>query len=125
MRGDTTTRSCVSLIALTVLTAACASTPTGPSVLVLPGTGKNFDQFRAEDARCRERASRELQTTAQGTVPAQGRYDMVYIQCMYAEGNQVPGPGGRSSAPAAVPTTRPPSAPPPPAGTPPPPPPVR
>lgn len=33
--------------------SACTSIPTGPSVLVLPGGGKPFDQFRSEDYRCR------------------------------------------------------------------------
>jgi outer membrane lipoprotein SlyB len=41
--------------ALTLL-AACASAPTGPSMLVLPGSGKNFDQFRADDYDCRQYA---------------------------------------------------------------------
>ena len=40
------------LAALVVL-AGCASTPPGPSVMVLPGTGKNWDQFRADDFECR------------------------------------------------------------------------
>jgi hypothetical protein len=29
-----------------LLLGACTTLPTGPSVMVLPGTGKNFDQFR-------------------------------------------------------------------------------
>jgi hypothetical protein len=78
--------------AATFLLTGCASLPTGPSVLVLPGDGKTAEQFRAEDIRCRQVASGELQTP-QGTVSAQGRYDMAYMQCMYAEGNQVPLPG--------------------------------
>ncbi|MDD5034179.1 MAG: glycine zipper family protein, partial [Methylococcaceae bacterium] len=32
----------------------CASMPTGPSVLVLPGTGKSFEQFRVDDFVCRQ-----------------------------------------------------------------------
>jgi len=32
----------------------CASVPTGPSVMALPGTGKNFEQFRADDHACRQ-----------------------------------------------------------------------
>lgn len=39
-----------------LLLSGCASMPTGPSVLVLPGTGKSFDQFRADDAICRQYA---------------------------------------------------------------------
>ncbi|WP_420997737.1 hypothetical protein ACKI2N_004510 [Cupriavidus sp. 30B13] len=34
--------------------AGCAVMPSGPSVMVLPGTGKNFDQFRADDYSCRQ-----------------------------------------------------------------------
>lgn len=121
-RGGRTT-GLLALVAVTLASGACASTPTGPSVLVLPGTGKSHDQFRAEDAQCRERASRELQTTDPGTVSAQGRYDMVYVQCMYAEGNQVPVPGRGWRSPATdAPATRPPGVPPPPGGVPPPPP---
>lgn len=40
--------------AAVVLLSACVSVPTGPGVLVLPGSGKNFDQFRADDFECRQ-----------------------------------------------------------------------
>src|SRR5437867_11872953 len=40
----------IGLVAL----AGCASTPSGPNVMVLPGTGKSFDQFRADDFECRQ-----------------------------------------------------------------------
>lgn len=43
------------LMALLAL-GACTTIPTGPSVLVMPGTGKSFDQFRADDADCRQYA---------------------------------------------------------------------
>jgi hypothetical protein len=43
------------LLALLLL-GACTTIPTGPSVLVMPGTGKSFDQFRADDADCRQYA---------------------------------------------------------------------
>src|ERR1700730_3052909 len=32
----------------------CAVVPEGPSVMALPGTGKTFDQFRADDGSCRQ-----------------------------------------------------------------------
>lgn len=35
------------------LLVACATLPTGPSVMVLPGSGKNFDIFRNDDYVCR------------------------------------------------------------------------
>lgn len=54
------------LLALLLL-GACASIPSGPSVMVLPGTGKNFDQFRADEYECRQYASSQVG----GTTPDQ------------------------------------------------------
>jgi Glycine-zipper domain len=34
----------------------CATVPTGPSVMTLPGTGKSIEQFRADEARCKDDA---------------------------------------------------------------------
>jgi hypothetical protein len=48
---------------LAVLLTGCVSVPTGPSVMVLPGTGKNFDQFQWDDANCRQWASQQTGTT--------------------------------------------------------------
>lgn len=175
-----------------LLLTGCVTIPTGPSVLVLPGYGKDFDQFRTDDAVCRNWALQQTGTTtnqaateatvkgaAVGTVvgaaagaavgaaygdPATGaavgsgvgllggtsagadrgagaewtvqrRYDIAYMQCMYARGNQIPMPAGfqqhQEHPPA--PTRQPPEAPPrntgsadiplPPPGEPPPPPP--
>ena len=47
----------IALLLGTLLLGACITTPSGPSVLVLPGTGKGFDQFRADDLDCRQYAS--------------------------------------------------------------------
>jgi len=61
-----TARRAVLPIAACLLLTACATVPAGPSVLVLPGTSKNFEQFQADDAVCRQWA---LQQT--GTTPTQ------------------------------------------------------
>jgi hypothetical protein len=174
---------------LGLLLAACATIPTGPSVMVLPGSSKSFEQFQVDDGVCRQWAHHQTGTTsgqaAQGSAatgavvgtvvgaaagaaigaaagnPALGaaagagvgllggtavgashahgayysvqqRYNMAYMQCMYAKGNQipvargsvVPGYSSQSKPPPPPPTvTPPPNIPPPPAGTPPPPPP--
>jgi hypothetical protein len=178
---------------LALLLGACASIPTGPSVMVLPGSGKSFEQFQADDSVCRQWAQQQTGTTAGkasnsstatgavvGTAvgaaagaaigaaagnPALGaavgagtglvggtaigagqgqgayhsvqqRYNMAFMQCMYAKGNQIPvargsvapGYSSPSSAPPPPrtpppPPPRPANVPPPPAGTPPPPPP--
>lgn len=127
----------------TLAVAGCAVQPTGPSVLVLPGMNKSFEQFRADDMQCRQYAFAQsggvtpsqtatrsgVGTAVTGTAvgaaagaalgggegaaigagtgllagtvagsgtagatgyEAQQRYDMSYIQCMYAYGNRVP-----------------------------------
>ena len=43
-----------------LLLGACVSIPSGPSVMVLPGTGKSFDQFRADDRDCRQFAHSQV-----------------------------------------------------------------
>jgi hypothetical protein len=47
------------LLAALVL-AACTTMPTGPSALVLPGNGKSFDLFRADDYECKQFAQGQL-----------------------------------------------------------------
>jgi hypothetical protein len=154
-----------SLIALAIL-AACATVPSGPSVMALPGTGKSFDQFRADDYDCRQYASAQVggatpnQAAADsgvrsaaigtavgaaagaaidgssgaaagagvglmvgalaGTGAAQGsayntqrRYDIGYVQCMYAKGHKVPVPAGMASPRGATAYGPPPPPPPP------------
>lgn len=126
-----------------VLLVACVNIPPGPSVMVLPGASKNFDQFRSDDYLCRQFASQQtnyetpknsavssgMETAAigaalgaaagaalgggrgaavgagmgllggglagSGTAQSSGsisqeRYDIAYIQCMYANGHRVP-----------------------------------
>ena len=177
----------LAVVALALALGACATVPTGPSVMVLPGSAKTFEQFQVDDAVCRQWAHQQTgttagkassNTTATGAVagtaigaaagaaigaaagnPAAGaaigagsgllggtaigagqaqgayhsvqqRYNMAFMQCMYAKGNQIPvargsvAPGYSSSTPPPPPTApRPSNVPPPPAGNPPPPPP--
>lgn len=137
---------CLLCAAALSLLGGCASVPVGPSMLVLPGTGKSFDQFRGDDYVCRQFASAQVggktpsqaaaasgvTSAAVGTAlgsaagaaigggqgaaigagtglaagglygagaadsagqSAQDRYDIGYIQCMYAKGHRVPVPG--------------------------------
>ncbi len=164
------------LLAVSLL-AGCVSMPTGPSMLVLPGTGMGFDRFQNDDYTCRQYANAQIggvtpnQAAAASGVgsaaigaalgaaagaamgggqgaaigagagllagglagsstarvsgyAAQQRYDIAYVQCMYAKGHRVPVEGQIAnsyrqggSAPSAA------GIPPPPPGTPPPPPP--
>jgi len=47
------------LVALLTV-AACTTIPTGPSVMVMPGSGRSFDQFRGDDADCRQFALSQI-----------------------------------------------------------------
>jgi len=51
---------------------ACATFPSGPDILVLPGSTKTFEAFRADDAVCREFATGQIggQTPAQAATAA-------------------------------------------------------
>jgi hypothetical protein len=44
----------LSVSAAVLALTACVSMPTGPAVMVLPGTGKSFDEFRFDDGSCRQ-----------------------------------------------------------------------
>lgn len=50
----------ISVIALTVLLGACATAPSGPDVMALPGTGRTFDEFRTDDSACRDFAYQQI-----------------------------------------------------------------
>ncbi len=54
--------------AAVVTLAGCATAPTGPSVLVLPGTGKSFEQFNRDEVYCRDFAMRGLGGSSPGKV---------------------------------------------------------
>jgi len=56
------TGAALSIVAMLGLTA-CASVPTGPSVMVLPGNGKSFEQFQNDDGVCRQWAMQQTGTT--------------------------------------------------------------
>ena len=126
-----------------VAITACVSMPTGPSVMVLPGSSKSFEQFRYDDYDCRRYAyaqiggitardasvSSGVESAAVGAglgaaagaalgggegaaigagtgllagglagtgsartsgYERQYRYDISYIQCMYAKVHRVP-----------------------------------
>ena len=45
---------------LLAMLSGCATMPTGPSVAVLPGPGKPFEAFQADDAVCRQWAQQQI-----------------------------------------------------------------
>jgi hypothetical protein len=40
--------------------SACTTMPNGPSTMALPGTGKDFEQFRVEDDYCKQYAYEQI-----------------------------------------------------------------
>ncbi len=50
-----------------VVLSGCATMPTGPTVMVLPGPGKPFEVFQADDFGCRQWATQQIG----GTSPTQ------------------------------------------------------
>ena len=161
-------------LAALLFLAGCVTAPTGPTVLVLPGQQKSFDQFRNDDIACQQYAlaftapaGQAANDAAVGTAAAataigaaagaiigsasgqagqgaaigagtgllfggamggntayatsydlQRRYDIAYMQCMYARGNQVPGQVVQRRAPPAYPPNAGPASAYPPANTP-------
>lgn len=57
----------IAFTALTLSISGCANLPSGPSVMVLPGSGASFDQFRIDDANCQQFAMWQIG----GTTPNQ------------------------------------------------------
>ena len=66
---------CIFLVPM--ILSGCVTFPSGPSVRVMPGTGKTFEQFQADDGVCRQWAGRQIglppqevanQNTAAGAV---------------------------------------------------------
>ena len=43
-----------------IFLAGCASVPTTPSVMALPGSARSFDDFRFDDTQCRQYASQQI-----------------------------------------------------------------
>jgi hypothetical protein len=136
-------------LAAALVLAGCVTVPVGPSVMVMPGSQKNLDQFQIDEAACRNHAQSIIggpnaglpardaaaANAAAGTLlgaaagaiigsasgqagpgaalgagtgllvgsaagsdvagyssrSLQRSYDVAYMQCMYARGNQVPG----------------------------------
>jgi hypothetical protein len=72
---------------LVIPLAACTAVPSGPEVLVLPGTSISLDQFRSDDLACRQFARDAFVKNAK---PSQKQYDNGYQQCMYAKGHRLP-----------------------------------
>ena len=140
-------RSLLLPLAAVAVLGGCVTVPSGPTVMVLPGPQKSFEQFQSDGASCQQyaqnvvapqgvaAANNAAANAAVGTAlgaaagaiigsatgqagqgaaigagtgllfsapgtsnmayasswQMQRGYDMAYVQCMYARGNQLPG----------------------------------
>jgi hypothetical protein len=154
-------KACIGLAGVLALGGCAVPPPTGPSVMVMPGKDKTFEQFQADDGACRYYASQSIggqspgQAAAASTVGSaaigtglgaaagalagsaagavgtgaavgagaglllgsavgagagqqsyyqmQRAYDMTYVQCMAAKGDQVPQANTAAYPPSAYP----------------------
>src|SRR3982074_3600625 len=56
MRTSTSRLALAGVLCSAALLSACVTVPSGPSVMVLPGTNKSFDQFQADGYSCNQYA---------------------------------------------------------------------
>jgi hypothetical protein len=96
------------LVALALL-AGCETMPAGPTVTALQGDGKSSEEFRADDAACKQYASADpagkIMSVAGGRTGSlidgtdsaqyagygsQLSYNRAYVRCMYIKANKVP-----------------------------------
>jgi Glycine-zipper domain len=64
MRIDSMIVARLGVLAGALLLGACTVLPTGPSMLVLPGTGRSMDSFRYDDNECRQYAYAQIGGTS-------------------------------------------------------------
>lgn len=85
----------VPLVAL-ALVAGCVTVPSGPSVMVLPGDGRSFDQFRYDDADCRNYATSQVggATTDQAAADSVAKSAVLGTLIGAAAGGAIDGRGG-------------------------------
>jgi hypothetical protein len=65
MNFITRTRATLGVAIAAAILAGCVTVPSGPSVMVLPGDGRTFDQFRYDEADCRNYASSQIGGSAE------------------------------------------------------------
>ena len=84
--------------AVALLLAGCVSTPTGPSVLTLPGQGKSYEQFAADAYECRQYAQSLVGTTADQAAADAGARSVALGAALGALVGAAGGRGGEGAA---------------------------
>ena len=60
-------KSAAGILSVVLMLSGCATFPPGPSVMVLPGNGKPFEAFQADDSVCRQWAQNRTEWNANQT----------------------------------------------------------
>ena len=60
-------KNAAGILSVVMLLSGCATFPPGPSVMVLPGNGKPFEAFQADDSVCRQWAQNQTEWNANQT----------------------------------------------------------
>lgn len=77
---------------------ACTVMPSGPSVLVLPGSSKSFDEFRGDDLMCRQFAQQQLEGATPNQVGANSGVSSAIVGTLLGAAAGAAIDGGRGSA---------------------------
>lgn len=85
-----------------VLLSACVTVPTGPSVMVLPGSNKNFDEFQADGFACNQYAQQFTGGANQAAVNNAAGNAAVGTLLGAAAGAAIGSVGGNAGAGAAI-----------------------
>ena len=85
-----------------VLLGGCITVPSGPSVMVLPGTNKNFDQFQADGFACNQYAQQFTGGAAQSAANNAAGNAAVGTLLGAAAGAAIGAVGGNAGAGAAI-----------------------
>ncbi len=86
------------IVLLTAALAGCTTVPTGPSRMALPGSGRSFDQFRVDDAVCRQYALENSGATPSQVQEASGVKSAVVGTAVGAAAGAAIGGTGRDAA---------------------------
>ena len=70
MRTSTSRLALAGALCSVALVSACVTVPTGPTVMVLPGTNKSFDQFQADGYACTQYAQQMTGNAGQAAADA-------------------------------------------------------
>ena len=65
MRTSTSRRALAGALCGAALLSACVTVPSGPSVMVLPGTNKSLDQFQVDSYACNQYAQQMIGNAGQ------------------------------------------------------------